>query len=96
VSRSFGQSVAATNVTLSISANETLALLGGNGAGKTTVMNMIRGELKPDSGDIYVDGVSVLRQPWNTMLHIRVCPHDDAVDNLTVRQTLELYAAVKG
>ncbi|KAE8392439.1 hypothetical protein BDV23DRAFT_181593 [Aspergillus alliaceus] len=96
VSKLFGRTYAAQNVTLSISANETLALLGGNGAGKTTVINMIRGEMKPDAGDIYVDGISVLRQTRNARLHIGVCPQDDAVDNLTVRQTLEFYAAVKG
>jgi ABC-type glutathione transport system ATPase component len=96
VTKYFGRSFAAQNVSLMISANETLALLGGNGAGKTTVINMIRGELKPNFGNVYVNGVSMLRQPGTARLHIGVCPQDDAVDNLTVRQTLEFYASVKG
>ena len=96
ISKHFGRTFAAQNVSLSISANETLALLGGNGAGKTAVINMIRGELNPDFGDIYVNGVSVLRQARKVRLNVGVCPQDDAVDNLTVRQTLEFYAAVKG
>ena len=96
ISKHFGRTFAAQNVSLSISANETLALLGGNGAGKTAVINMIRGELNPDFGDIYVNGVSVLRQARKVRLNDGVCPQDDAVDNLTVRQTLEFYAAVKG
>ncbi|KAH8805682.1 ABC transporter-like protein [Xylogone sp. PMI_703] len=96
VNKFFGRVFAAENVSFSINANETLALLGANGAGKTTVINMIRGELKPDYGDIYLDGVSVLRQPHKTRLQMGVCPQDDAIDNLTVRQTLNFYAAVKG
>lgn len=96
VSRYFGKIFAVENVSFDISANQTLALLGGNGAGKTTVINMIRGELKPNFGDIYLDGVSVARQPQKARLHIGVCPQDDAIDNLTVRQTLRFYATVKG
>lgn len=96
VSKYFGRSFAAQNVSLSISPNETLALLGGNGAGKTTVINMIRGELRPDFGDIFVNDMSILTQLRKARLNIGVCPQDDAVDNLTVRQTLEFYATVKG
>ncbi|OBT78091.1 hypothetical protein VF21_02752 [Pseudogymnoascus sp. 05NY08] len=96
VSKFFGKISAVENASFNISSNETLALLGGNGAGKTTVINMIRGELRPSFGDIYVDGVSVLRNPHKARRQLGVCPQDDAVDNLTVRQTLNFYATVKG
>ncbi|KFX91055.1 hypothetical protein V490_06103 [Pseudogymnoascus sp. VKM F-3557] len=96
VSKFFGKISAVENASFSISSNETLALLGGNGAGKTTVINMIRGELRPNFGDIFVDGISVLRTPHKARRQIGVCPQDDAVDNLTVRQTLNFYATVKG
>jgi ATP-binding cassette subfamily A (ABC1) protein 3 len=52
--------------------------------------------MKPDFGNIMVDGISVLRQPHKARVHMGVCPQDDAVDNLTVRQTLRFYASVKG
>jgi len=96
ISKFFGKIFAVENVSFSIASNSTLALLGGNGAGKTTVINMIRGELKPNFGDIYLDGTSVLRQPHKARLQMGVCPQDDAIDNLTVRQTLNFYATVKG
>lgn len=96
VSKFFGKLFAVENVSFSISQNETLALLGGNGAGKTTVINMIRSELKPDFGSIHLDGVSVQKDPRRARLHMGVCPQDDAIDNLTVRQTLNFYATVKG
>ncbi|TVY44013.1 Retinal-specific ATP-binding cassette transporter, partial [Lachnellula occidentalis] len=96
ISRFFGKVFAVENVSFSISQNETLALLGGNGAGKTTVINMIRSELKPDFGSIHLDGVSVQKDPHRARLNMGVCPQDDAIDNLTVRQTLNFYATVKG
>lgn len=96
ISKFFGKIFAVENVSFDISANQTLALLGGNGAGKTTVINMIRGELVPNFGEIYLDGINVLKQPQKARLHMGVCPQDDAIDNLTVRQTLKFYATVKG
>ena len=96
ISKFFGKIFAVENVSFTIASNSTLALLGGNGAGKTTVINMIRGELKPNFGDIFLDGTSVLRQPHKARLQMGVCPQDDAIDNLTVRQTLNFYATVKG
>lgn len=96
ISKFFGKLFAVENVSFSIAANQTLALLGGNGAGKTTVINLIRSELKPDFGSITLDDISVLKQPHKTRLQMGVCPQDDAIDNLTVRQTLDFYATVKG
>lgn len=96
VSKFFGRVFAAENISFAISSNETLALLGGNCAGKTTIINLICGELKPDYGDITLNSTSVLRNPHKARLHMGVCPQDDAIDNLTVRQTLSFYASVKG
>ncbi|KAL3417886.1 ABC transporter [Phlyctema vagabunda] len=96
ICKSFGNNVAVQNISFDISANETLALLGGNGAGKTTTFNMIRGEIRPDSGDIFVNGRSVSKQLRLARSQMGVCPQHDAVDNLTVRQTLQFYATVKG
>lgn len=96
VTKFFGRNFATQNISFDIASNEILALLGANGAGKTTMINLIRGELKPDFGDITLDGTSVLRNPRKARLHMGVCPQDDAVDNLTVRQTLSFYASVKG
>ena len=96
VSKFFGRTFAAQNISFDISSNETLALLGANGAGKTTMINLIRGDLKPNFGDITLEGISVLRHPHKARMLMGVCPQDDAVDNLTVRQTLSFYASVKG
>ena len=52
----FGAVVAASNITLRIRAGERVSLIGSNGAGKTTFVNMITGYLKPDAGHISLAG----------------------------------------
>jgi branched-chain amino acid transport system ATP-binding protein len=52
----FGAVVAASAINIGISAGERVSLIGSNGAGKTTFVNMITGYLKPDEGSIALDG----------------------------------------
>lgn len=59
ITKTFGSTVANNNTCLSIHKGEILSLLGENGSGKTTVMNMLSGIYYPDSGDIYVNGEHV-------------------------------------
>ena len=54
--KKFGAVVAAANINLQITAGERVSLIGSNGAGKTTFVNMITGYLKPDVGHILFDG----------------------------------------
>jgi len=60
VSKSFGSLMANKNVDLTVYRGEILAILGENGCGKTTLMNMIAGIYYPDSGTISVDGEEVI------------------------------------
>ena len=59
----FGKQTAVDKLSLEIKDREFIALLGPSGCGKTTTMNMISGLLKPDEGDIYFDGQSVIGTP---------------------------------
>ena len=52
----FGAVVAASDINIGITAGERVSLIGSNGAGKTTFVNMITGYLKPDEGRITLDG----------------------------------------
>jgi len=56
VSKSFGAVVAAADINVDIAAGERVSLIGSNGAGKTTFVNMITGYLKPGSGQILLGG----------------------------------------
>ena len=56
ISKVFGKVVANRNVTMDIRKGEILSVLGENGCGKTTLMNMIAGIYYPDSGKIIING----------------------------------------
>lgn len=55
----FGAVVAASAIDIGIRAGERVSLIGSNGAGKTTFVNMITGYLKPDEGRIMLDGQDI-------------------------------------
>ena len=60
ITKTFGSIVANKNVDLTVYKGEILAILGENGCGKTTLMNMIAGIYYPDSGKIYIGGEEVV------------------------------------
>jgi branched-chain amino acid transport system ATP-binding protein len=57
--KAFGGVHAVDDVSFDIQEGEFLALIGPNGAGKSTCFNMINGQLRPDSGDISFEGLSI-------------------------------------
>ena len=60
ISKHFGTTYANKNVDLDVYRGEILAVLGENGCGKTTLMNMLAGIYYPDEGQIFVDGKEVM------------------------------------
>lgn len=68
ISKRFAGVAAVSDVSFDVQAGELLALIGPNGAGKSTCFNMLNGQLKPDSGQVILDGVDVVgkspRQVW--------------------------------
>lgn len=70
VTKTFGKVVANNHVDLTVYRGEILAILGENGCGKTTLMNMIAGIYYPDEGQIFVDGEEVvIRSPKDAFRH---------------------------
>ena len=63
LAKSFGKLAVVRNVSLAVRRGEAVGLLGPNGAGKTTVFTMIMGLVKPDKGDIRLDGEIITRLP---------------------------------
>ena len=57
--KKFGALKATDDVSLEVEKGKIHALIGPNGAGKTTLISQIFGNLKPDSGDIFLDGKSI-------------------------------------
>ena len=87
--KSFGERQVVKGITFHVNQGELFGLLGPNGAGKSTVIAMICGLLRPNGGDVLVDGFSVDKQPVKVKEKIGVVPQDialygdmSALDNL--------------
>jgi ABC-2 type transport system ATP-binding protein len=63
VSKRFGDHVALADLSLEIAPGEVFGLIGPNGAGKTTFLRILTGYWLPSSGDVWVDGTSVVEHP---------------------------------
>jgi ABC-type sugar transport system ATPase subunit len=57
ISKSFGAVLAVADVSFTLHAGEVVGLVGDNGAGKSTLTNIISGTIKPDAGQILVEGI---------------------------------------
>ena len=87
------------DVSLTLSPGEVVGLLGPNGAGKTTTFNLVTGLLRPDDGDVLLDGESVtdLPMPSRARLGIGYLPQEASVfRNLSVRDNLRLALQESG
>ncbi len=88
---------AVRDLDLEINEGEIFALLGVNGAGKTTTIKMLTGLAAPTSGDAFVFGRSVKKEPYAVKSMIDVSMQETAVArNLTVAENLEFYASLAG
>jgi branched-chain amino acid transport system ATP-binding protein len=59
LSKAYGGVQALRDVSFSVAAGEMVALIGSNGAGKTTCFNVLNGQLAADAGEVRLDGVSL-------------------------------------
>jgi ABC-type sugar transport system ATPase subunit len=59
IAKSFGGVAALEHVDFSVQKGEIHALLGGNGAGKSTILKMLSGVHKPDKGEIWINGIKL-------------------------------------
>lgn len=88
LTKSFGDVRAVDGVTLDINAGEFITLLGPSGSGKTTVLRMIAGFERPDSGTISLNGVDITNLPpyerdINTVFQdYALFPHMDVITNI--------------
>ena len=88
---------AVDHINLQIRQGELFALLGVNGAGKTTMIKMLSCLSKPSSGDAIIGGHSIIRDPQKVKSIIGVSPQETAVaPNLSVWENLELMCGIYG
>ena len=73
LNKSFGAVVAAADITAEIARDSVVGLIGTNGAGKTTFINMITGYLKPDRGRIHYEGRDITDLTPRDITRIGIC-----------------------
>lgn len=92
LTKSFGDVVPVDRVSFSIPKGEVLGLLGANGAGKTTVINMILGIITPTEGSVRVFGEDLLRARIDLLRRINFCStYTQLPGNLRVHQNLKVF-----
>jgi branched-chain amino acid transport system permease protein len=70
--KAFGGLVAVNDLSLTVAQGEILGLIGPNGSGKTTVLNLISGALRPDAGEIRLRGQVISGLPANHVARLGV------------------------
>ncbi len=84
---------AVKDINLEIAGRGIFGLLGSNGAGKSTIMNIICGVLKQTAGDVFIKGIDMRRNPIEAKKHIGFLPQKPPLHlDLTVEEYL-IYSA---
>jgi ABC-2 type transport system ATP-binding protein len=87
------QFAAVNDIDLTINTGEIFGLLGPNGAGKTTTLEMLEGLTDIDSGEVYVDGIDVTKNPYEVKRVIGVqLQSNEYFDRLNLSDLLILFA----
>jgi ABC-2 type transport system ATP-binding protein len=97
LTKRFGPLTAVDNLSLDVHAGEIFGFLGPNGAGKTTSIQMMCGLMRPDAGDVLIDGVSVLGGSPASRARVGVCTQENILwDKLTCLEQLEFVGEAYG
>ncbi len=93
----YGGFVAVRNISLHVPKGDLFGFVGPNGAGKTTTIRMICGLLRPDFGNIWVDGHQQSIDPDEVKRCIGYVPDFFGVyENLKVKEYMEFYGSIYG
>ena len=93
ITKTFGEVIANKNVSLDLYQGEILSILGENGSGKTTAMNVIAGIYAPEEGQVFINGQEVvLKSPRDSLSHGigMVHQHFKLVDVFTAAENVVL------
>lgn len=88
----FKGKAAVEDVSLYLDPGESVGLLGPNGAGKSTTISMISSLMRPTSGDVLLNGISILKHPELIRRVIGVVPQEIALyDHLSAYENLKFF-----
>src|SRR4029077_8489537 len=96
LAKTFGPKVAVAEINLDVPRGSFFGIVGPNGAGKTTARRMATGLLRPDRGQVWVDGIDVWADPIAAKARIGVLPEDLALfERLRGRELLEFHGLLR-
>jgi ABC-type multidrug transport system ATPase subunit len=94
--KSYGVVQAVSDVSFNVEPGETVALLGPNGSGKTTILRCVAGLLRPDSGTVRVCGADLRRKFREAKQQFSYLPQQASFPaNLTLREVMEFHARLR-
>ncbi len=97
LNKSFGEVKAVRDLSFSVREGELFAFLGVNGAGKSTTINIMCGQLSKDSGQVIIDGSALDQDPAKVKRKLGVVFQQSVLDQaLSVKDNLESRAALYG
>ena len=97
LSKTYGDYKALNNLNLKLNKGEIFALLGQNGAGKSTTINIFLGFVKPTEGVAKINGISVVDHPEETKKYIAYIPETVLLyPNLTGVENLKFFSSLAG
>jgi len=97
LSKTYGDYKALNNLNLKLNEGEIFALLGQNGAGKSTTINIFLGFVKPTEGVAKINGISVVDHPEETKKFIAYIPETVLLyPNLTGVENLKFFSSLAG
>ena len=97
LSKRFGEVQAVNDLSFEVREGELFAFLGVNGAGKSTTINILCGQLPKDQGAVVIDGVTLEADPDHIKRSLGVVFQNSVLDkDLTVRENLKSRAALYG
>jgi ABC-2 type transport system ATP-binding protein len=95
--KTYGGRRALDGFTLSVAAGEIVGLVGHNGAGKTTFVEVVAGLVRPEAGRVRVGGVDTLARPRAARALMGICPQETALyPSATVAEHLRLFGSLAG
>ena len=97
LTKKFGDFVAVDNLSISVKEGEILCLLGANGAGKSTTINMLLNFIKPTSGTAEINGMDVVKNPLKTKEFVTYIPENLMLyPSLTAIENLDYFSGIAG
>jgi ABC-2 type transport system ATP-binding protein len=97
LSKDFGKIRAVDSLSFNVPNGKVFAILGPNGAGKTTTLRILACIISPSSGDAYVAGASITKQPRKIRMITGIVTENPALyERLTAEENLEFFARAYG